>query len=134
MSIIASGVETVELYDELRESGVHAVQGEIFAYSLPLAKVEEELAKGSWQIKPVTALNRRARRRTVYRKIQVINEDHSYEVTLRNLSKTGALIEGLEVSSEIWIFDSASCLRNALLRRFSHNLHSIVADTGRQGR
>ena len=29
------------------------------------------------------------------RKIHVIHENHSYEVTLRNLSKTGALIQGL---------------------------------------
>ncbi len=95
MSITASGVETVELYDELRASGVASVQGEIFADSLSLEKVEEELAKGSWQIEPVTARNPRARRRTVYRKIEVIHDDHSYEVTLRNLSKSGALIEGL---------------------------------------
>jgi hypothetical protein len=31
----------------------------------------------------------------VFRKIQVIHDDHSYEVTLRNLSRTGALIQGL---------------------------------------
>lgn len=95
MSIIASGVEAIELYDDLRKSGVHAVQGEIFAESLTVHKVAEELANGRWEIEPVTSLNRRARRRTVYRKIQVIHDDHSYEVTLRNLSKTGALIEGL---------------------------------------
>jgi hypothetical protein len=31
----------------------------------------------------------------VFRKIQVIHDDYAYEVTLRNLSKTGALIQGL---------------------------------------
>ena len=96
MSIFAAGVETIELYDELRVSGVASVQGAIFTESVTLEKVEEELAKGSWQIEPVTSRNPRARRRTVYRKIQVIHDDHSYEVTLRNLSKSGGLIEGLE--------------------------------------
>lgn len=50
---------------------------------------------GSWTIPPSENRTKRARRRTVFRKIQVIHDDHSYEVTLRNLSKTGALIEGL---------------------------------------
>ena len=50
---------------------------------------------GFWNIDPAAERNRRARRRTVFRKIQVIHDDYAYEVTLRNLSKTGALIEGL---------------------------------------
>jgi hypothetical protein len=50
---------------------------------------------GFWSNDPAAERNRRARRRTVFRKIQVIQDDYAYEVTLRNLSKTGALIEGL---------------------------------------
>jgi hypothetical protein len=53
------------------------------------------MAGGSWKIDPSTERTRRARRRTVFRKIQVIHDDYAYEVTLRNLSKTGALIQGL---------------------------------------
>ncbi len=95
MSIVAAGVETMELYEALRASGVGSVQGPIFADSVDVAKVAKELANGSWKIEPVPARNARAKRRTVYRNIQVIHDDHSYDVTLRNLSKTGALIEGL---------------------------------------
>ena len=57
--------------------------------------VESELLGGGWMIEPSSDRTKRARRRTVFRKIQVIHDDHSYEVTLRNLSKTGALIQGL---------------------------------------
>ena len=95
MSIIATGVETMELYEALRSNGVGSVQGPIFADSVDAAKVAAELANGSWKIEPVPARNARAKRRTVYRNIQVIHADHSYDVTLRNLSNTGALIEGL---------------------------------------
>ncbi len=53
------------------------------------------MAGGTWKIVPGADRARRARRRTVFRKIQVIHDDYAYEVTLRNLSKTGALIQGL---------------------------------------
>ncbi len=96
MEIVAAGVETMEFHDAFVQSGVAGVQGPIFAESVPVEKIEEELAKGGWMIEPVPSRNQRARRRTVYRKIQVIHDDHSYDVTLRNLSKTGALIEGIE--------------------------------------
>ncbi|MEP2736214.1 MAG: EAL domain-containing protein [Erythrobacter sp.] len=96
MEIVAAGVETMELHDALHKSGVSNVQGPIFAESVPVEQIEAEIAKGGWMIEPVASRTARARRRTVYRKIQIIHDDHSYDVTLRNLSKTGALIEGIE--------------------------------------
>lgn len=96
MEIVAAGVETMELHDALSKNGVCCVQGPIFAESVPVEQIEEQIATGSWMIEPVASRTARARRRTVYRKIQVIHDDHSYDVTLRNLSKTGALIEGIE--------------------------------------
>ena len=77
------------------ECGVRYVQGAIFAEPVDQGTVEAELIGGSWTLPPSENRTKRARRRTVFRKIQVIHDDHSYEVTLRNLSKTGALIEGL---------------------------------------
>lgn len=96
MDIIAAGVETMELHDALSKNGVCSVQGPIFAESVPVDQIEEQIVTGGWLIEPVASRTARARRRTVYRKIQVIHDDHSYDVTLRNLSKTGALIEGIE--------------------------------------
>ncbi len=95
MQVCASEVETVEQYRVLQECGVARVQGAVFADSLTFQQVADELVAESWTIDPVTSRNTRAKRRTVYRKIQVIHDDHSYDVTLRNLSRTGALIEGL---------------------------------------
>jgi hypothetical protein len=37
----------------------------------------------------------RAERRTLFRRIGVIHEDYRYDAVLRNLSRTGAMIEGL---------------------------------------
>ncbi|ALE16666.1 diguanylate cyclase /phosphodiesterase (GGDEF & EAL domains) with PAS /PAC sensor(s) [Altererythrobacter epoxidivorans] len=94
MQTTATGLETVQLVDRLKDAGVDSLQGSIYSDPVSASDVMEELAVGTWRIEPGHRV-KRARRRTVYRKIQVINDDHSYEVTLRNLSKTGAYIEGL---------------------------------------
>jgi len=96
MDTIANGIETTDLFERLKECGVGRIEGPIFSDPIALDAVEVELEGGTWSIAPSGDRVARARRRTVYRKIQVIHDDHSYEVTLRNLSRTGALIEGLE--------------------------------------
>ena len=95
MDTIANGIESTHLLASLKECQVRYVQGPIFAETMAREDVETELIGDAWKIDPSGDRTKRARRRTVFRKIQVIHDDHSYEVTLRNLSKTGALIEGL---------------------------------------
>ncbi|KUO51397.1 MAG: diguanylate cyclase [Sphingomonadales bacterium BRH_c42] len=95
MATIATGIESFDLLQELRGCGINNLQGSVFTDPVPAAEVERELADGSWTIVPTGSRSRRAKRRTVLRNIQVINDDYSYSVTLRNLSRTGALIQGL---------------------------------------
>ena len=94
METTANGIETLDTVSMLLQAGVDCLQGSIYSDPVTREDVDTELASGSWKIEP-GARTKRAKRRTVYRKIQVIHDDHSYEVTLRNLSKSGALIEGL---------------------------------------
>ncbi|MEP3051552.1 MAG: EAL domain-containing protein [Erythrobacter sp.] len=96
METVANGIEAMDLVETLCESGVSYLQGPIYSDLVTLDVVHEELASDSWKIEASGDRTKRARRRTVFRKIQVIHDDHSYEVTLRNLSKTGALIQGLD--------------------------------------
>ncbi len=95
MDTIANGIESPTLLAALTECGVRYLEGPIFSEPVDEATLDQELAGGTWKIEPSTDRTRRARRRTVFRKIQVIHDDCAYEVTLRNLSKTGALIQGL---------------------------------------
>ncbi|QUL39331.1 EAL domain-containing protein [Erythrobacter sp. JK5] len=95
MDTIANGIESMDLLAALEECGVRRMQGPMFAEPMVRETVETELIGDAWKIEPSGDRTKRARRRTVFRKIQVIHDDHSYEVTLRNLSKSGALIEGL---------------------------------------
>ena len=95
MDTIANGIESAVLLESLKDCGVRYLGGPIFSEPVDYDTIEEEMAGGTWKIVPGADRSRRARRRTVFRKIQVIHDDYAYEVTLRNLSKTGALIQGL---------------------------------------
>lgn len=95
MDTIANGIESAELLAALTDCGVRYLQGPIYSEPVDHDTIAQEMAGGSWKIEPGSERTRRARRRTVFRKIQVIHDDYAYEVTLRNLSKTGALIQGL---------------------------------------
>ena len=95
MDTTANGIESASLLASLTECGVRYLEGPIFCEPIDAAIVLSEMAGGTWKIDPAAQRTHRARRRTVFRKIQVIHDDYSYEVTLRNLSRTGALIEGL---------------------------------------
>ncbi len=95
MDTVASGIESASLLASLKACGVHFLQGPIFSEPVDTDTLTREMAGGSWRIEPGTSRTRRARRRTLLRKIQVIHDDYAYMVTLRNLSKTGALVQGL---------------------------------------
>ncbi|MBU7578861.1 MAG: EAL domain-containing protein [Porphyrobacter sp.] len=95
MDTIANGIESPVLLEALTGCGVRYLEGPIFAEPVDADMIAAEMAGGTWKIEPGATRTHRARRRTVFRKIQVIHDDYAYEVTLRNLSKTGALIQGL---------------------------------------
>jgi len=95
MVTTAEGIEARDELDLMRELGVDQIQGYIYSSALSAGEVSEALSSGGWVIDPMGPARQRAERRTVLRKISVIHEDHRYEVTMRNLSRTGMAIEGL---------------------------------------
>lgn len=95
METHASGVHAPVLLEALRSLGVAGAQGFVFSETLPAERVEAELARGEWLLAPTDSGSQRASQRTVFRKAGVIHEDHYYEVTLRNLSRSGAMIQVL---------------------------------------
>ncbi len=96
METTAAGIDALALLDRLKLAGVDAIQGFVFSGPLAPEAVEVALTSGDWTIAPTDAGNQRASRRTVFRKIGLIHVDCYYEVTLRNLSRSGAMIQGLE--------------------------------------
>ncbi len=91
-------VEGVEAFDQLKlviSKGAKFVQGWIYSKALRLTEIEEKIANKDFKIEPEGPEIHRPERRSVFRRIGVIHDDHRYEAVMRDLSKTGAKIEGL---------------------------------------
>ncbi|MDC0887111.1 EAL domain-containing protein [Altererythrobacter sp.] len=95
MVTVAEGVETLDELDLVTERGAHLIQGWIFSKALRQTEVLEKFGTGSLEYAANGPAKHRADRKAVFRWIGVIHEDHRYDALLRNLSKTGARIEGI---------------------------------------
>jgi len=94
METTAEGVETLDELDLVRHLGCSHVQG--FIYDMPLSfdQATTRLATGLNAIAkgPRSA---RAARHTMLRKVIMEHGGNQYKATVRNVSHTGALVEGL---------------------------------------
>ena len=91
-------VEGVEAFDQLeivRRNGARLIQGFLFARPMPEAAILASFERGAYQIEPRGPDRYRADRRSVFRRIGAIHEDYYYNVVMRDISRTGAGIEGI---------------------------------------
>ena len=91
-------VEGVEAFDQLElvcAKGAKYIQGWLYAKAMPMDELMARMAAGEFSIEPKGPDRFRPERRSVYRRIGVVHEDHRYEAIVRDLSITGARIEGL---------------------------------------
>lgn len=95
MDTTAEGIEAHDELKAMRKLGVNQIQGFIYASAVPVDEVSENLLSGDWVIEPDGPSRYRPDRRTVLRKVGLIHEDHRYEVMMRNLSRSGCMVEGL---------------------------------------
>lgn len=91
----AEGIETQDELAAMQRLGIRQIQGYIYAAAVPAQDVAEALQSGAWVLDPEGPSKYRPERRTVLRKVGLIHEDHRYEVMMRNLSRTGCMVEGL---------------------------------------
>ncbi len=94
METTAEGVETLDELDLVRVLGCSHVQG--FIYARPIT-CEAATAKLSESLVAVAQGPRSARapRQTMLRKVVLEHGSHTYHGTIRNISLSGAMIEGL---------------------------------------
>ena len=95
METTAEGVESFDQLELIKALHVSHVQGYLFSKPVPAEELIEGLTNGDWVLAPAGPAKQRNGRMAMYRTAGVIHEDHYYPVTLRNLSTTGALIEGI---------------------------------------
>ena len=94
MDTTAEGVETLDELDLVRMHGCSHVQGYIYEKPLKTEDATDRLRTGLTAIAkgPQSA---RAPRQSMLRKILLEHGNQHYHGTIRNISSTGALIEGL---------------------------------------
>ncbi len=94
METTAEGVETLDELDLVRMLGCSHVQGYIYAKPLTHAAATEQLLAGMTAIAhgPRAA---RSIRHTMLRKVMLEHGGQQYHGTIRNISSTGAMVEGL---------------------------------------
>ena len=95
MDTTAEGVESFDQFDLMKQLKVTLIQGYIYSRPLTNAAFVEHLADGDWIIAPSGPARQRHDRQAMFRRIGVVHDNHYYPVVLRNLSASGALIEGL---------------------------------------
>lgn len=95
METVAEGVETKDEMKMVADFGADYLQGFLFSKSLQIEELQERFERKELEFEPRGPERYRADRRTEFRKIGLIHGDSRYNVFLRNISKTGARIEGL---------------------------------------
>lgn len=95
MDTTVEGVEAFDQFNLVTEKGAEYIQGWIYSKARPQSEVLEHIANGGFKIEPSGPETYRPERRSVFRRIGVIHDDHRYEAVMRDLSKTGSRIEGL---------------------------------------
>ena len=95
METTVEGVEAFDQLEVVRSMNARFIQGWIYSKALTQETVLKRMESGDLRIEPDGPERHRPERRSVFRRIGVIHDDHRYDALMRNLSKTGALIDGL---------------------------------------
>ena len=94
MDTTAEGVETLDELDLVRMHGCSHVQGFIYERPLDAAAATERLKTGLAAVAKGPRSSR-APRQTMLRTVTLDHQGQLYSATVRNISATGALVEGL---------------------------------------
>jgi diguanylate cyclase (GGDEF)-like protein len=95
METTVEGVEAFDQFNLVCSKGARFIQGWIYSKALRQEVIAERMASGEFRIEPDGPETYRADRRSVFRRIGIIHDDHRYDALMKDLSKNGSRIEGL---------------------------------------
>ena len=95
METTAEGVETLDQLSLIRDLRVSHVQGYVYSQPVDNETLLANCSDGDWTIEPTGPAMQRSDRYAMFRKIAAIHDNHCYDIVLRSLSATGALIDGI---------------------------------------
>jgi diguanylate cyclase (GGDEF)-like protein len=96
METTAEGIESHDQLALVQSLRVSHVQGYIYSQAIASDELKDRLETGEWDIPPCGPTKQRSDRVSMYRKVRAIFGNHYRSVLIRNLSETGALVEGLD--------------------------------------
>jgi len=96
METTAEGIESHDQLALVQSLRVSHVQGYIYSHAIASDELKDRLETGEWIIPPSGPAKQRSDRVSMYRKVRAIFGNHYRSVLIRNLSETGALVEGLD--------------------------------------
>ncbi|WP_242776798.1 EAL domain-containing protein [Sphingopyxis sp. YF1] len=137
METTAEGIESLDQLDLIRKLNVSHVQGYVYSKSVANDELIGHAEAGSWTIAPAGPAKQRNDRFQMFRKIGAVHGNHRYTVVMRNLSATGAFIEGMvdvPVGTRFVIDFGEGQLATAIVRRSKKHQQgvefeqSLVAD------
>jgi diguanylate cyclase (GGDEF)-like protein len=95
METTAEGIETLDQLELIHALNVSHVQGYVYSKAVANEELHRKFEADEWVITPSGPAKQRNDRLSMFRKVRVIHHNHCYSVVVRNLSVSGALIEGL---------------------------------------
>ena len=129
METTAEGIESFDQLDLIRDLGVSHVQGYVYSKPINNDDLTSQLEAGQWTISPSGPARHRPPRRTMYRRVGVIVGSYYHPVLLRNVSETGAYIEGLfdvPIGAQLIVDFGTGLLAVAEVRRADPRGHGIT--------
>ena len=132
MDTTAGGVETLDEYELIKKLNVSHVQGHVYSEPVSNESLVENLEGENWTIEPSGPAHHRNDRLSMYRKVRMIHENHVYSIVIRNLSVTGALVDGLynvPIGTKFVIDFGDGQLALATVSRSSGNQQGIEFET-----
>jgi diguanylate cyclase (GGDEF)-like protein/PAS domain S-box-containing protein len=95
METTAEGIESLDQLELVRQLNVSHVQGYVYSMAVSNETLLDRFEAGDWVIVPSGPAVQRSDRLSMYRKIGAIHDNHCYPIVLRNLSVSGAMVEGI---------------------------------------
>lgn len=95
METTAEGIESFDQLETMRRLNVSHIQGFLYSGAVAGAELATRFKDGKWVITPQGPSRQRHIRHTTFRKVGVIHENHYYQAVLKNVSASGALIDGI---------------------------------------
>jgi|GEM_PF-116199 len=96
METTAEGIEYLDQLELIRSLRVSHVQGWVYSKAISSEELALRLQDGNWSISPSGPARQRGNRHAMYRKLGIIHGSRYRSAIVRNLSESGALIEGVE--------------------------------------